>query len=290
MQGNRAGSLAAHEVTKSFGAAEVLRRVSLVVSSGRPRSASSGRTGSASRRCCASSPGSRSPTAAGSCAPAGPSATCRRSRTPRPGETLRALPRAPHRRGGGRAASSTRSPRGCADEPELADAYTDALDRFLALGGDDLDARGTRRSAPRSGLPTDARRGRLDALSGGEAARAALAAHPAGAVRRAAARRADEQPRLRRPRPARAVRDGRARGARRRLARPGVPRPDGRRGSSSSRPRRGEPREYAGGWAAYERSRERGTAPSTRRRPSATRPSARGTGSQSLGCGRRVRA
>jgi ATPase subunit of ABC transporter with duplicated ATPase domains len=60
------------------------------------------------------------------------------------------------------------------DEPALADAYSAALERFLALGGGDFDAR-ARSAAAEVGLAK-----RLDApaagLSGGEAARASLAA------------------------------------------------------------------------------------------------------------------
>jgi ATPase subunit of ABC transporter with duplicated ATPase domains len=60
------------------------------------------------------------------------------------------------------------------DEPELAGAYTAALDRFLALGGHDLHARAAAVTTE-LGLPD-----RLDdpiaALSGGQAARARLAA------------------------------------------------------------------------------------------------------------------
>ncbi len=60
------------------------------------------------------------------------------------------------------------------DEPGLADAYGDALDRFLALGGADFAAR-ARAAVAEVGLEA-----RLDdataSLSGGEAARAALAA------------------------------------------------------------------------------------------------------------------
>jgi ATPase subunit of ABC transporter with duplicated ATPase domains len=60
------------------------------------------------------------------------------------------------------------------DEPDLAGAYSDALDRFLSLGGADLAARAGAACAevglePSLDLP-------LTALSGGEAARAALAA------------------------------------------------------------------------------------------------------------------
>jgi len=62
-----------------------------------------------------------------------------------------------------------------AADPAAVDAYSDALDRFLALGGDDFDARAATVAAD-LGLPAD----RLDIavadLSGGQAARAGLAA------------------------------------------------------------------------------------------------------------------
>ncbi|MDQ2649908.1 MAG: ATP-binding cassette domain-containing protein, partial [Actinomycetota bacterium] len=61
------------------------------------------------------------------------------------------------------------------DQADTIAAYTDALEAFLALGGDDLDAR-TGAVLAEVGLPAD----RLDVpvgqLSGGQAARAALAA------------------------------------------------------------------------------------------------------------------
>jgi ATPase subunit of ABC transporter with duplicated ATPase domains len=60
------------------------------------------------------------------------------------------------------------------DEPELAHAYTESLDRFLALGGEDFDARA---AAVLDDIGLGRRAGReLATLSGGEAARAALAA------------------------------------------------------------------------------------------------------------------
>jgi ATPase subunit of ABC transporter with duplicated ATPase domains len=59
-------------------------------------------------------------------------------------------------------------------EPELADAYTDALDRFLLLGGADIEARAGVVCAD-VGLRTPLR-APLGTLSGGEAARASLAA------------------------------------------------------------------------------------------------------------------
>jgi ATPase subunit of ABC transporter with duplicated ATPase domains len=62
-----------------------------------------------------------------------------------------------------------------ATDPSVVEAYSEALDRFIALGGDDFDARAATVSAD-LGLPAD----RLDVavgdLSGGQAARAGLAA------------------------------------------------------------------------------------------------------------------
>jgi ATPase subunit of ABC transporter with duplicated ATPase domains len=60
------------------------------------------------------------------------------------------------------------------DEPELAEAHAEALDRFLALGGDDFLAR-ARAACADVGLPPERLELPLTALSGGEAARAALA-------------------------------------------------------------------------------------------------------------------
>jgi ATPase subunit of ABC transporter with duplicated ATPase domains len=60
-------------------------------------------------------------------------------------------------------------------EPALADRYADALDRFLALGGDDLEAR-ARAVCVEVGLPVDALSAPASSLSGGQAARARLAA------------------------------------------------------------------------------------------------------------------
>jgi ATPase subunit of ABC transporter with duplicated ATPase domains len=59
-------------------------------------------------------------------------------------------------------------------EPELAAEYGAALDRFLALGGADLEAR-ARETCVSLGLPADRLHDPLGALSGGEGARAALA-------------------------------------------------------------------------------------------------------------------
>ena len=64
-----------------------------------------------------------------------------------------------------------------ADDPNETnvDAYTDALERFLALGGDDLEARAGAVCAD-VGLPEDRLGVEVGVLSGGQAARAALAA------------------------------------------------------------------------------------------------------------------
>ena len=62
-----------------------------------------------------------------------------------------------------------------AEDSSLVDAYTDALDRFLALGGDDLEARSAQ-VCKDVGLPPDRLAIPVGALSGGQAARAALAA------------------------------------------------------------------------------------------------------------------
>ncbi|MGH3102568.1 MAG: ABC-F family ATP-binding cassette domain-containing protein [Gaiellaceae bacterium] len=59
--------------------------------------------------------------------------------------------------------------------PELAAAYSEALERFLALGGEDLEARAAAVCAD-VGLSHDRLRLPMGALSGGQAARAALAA------------------------------------------------------------------------------------------------------------------
>ena len=60
-------------------------------------------------------------------------------------------------------------------DPAAVDAYSEALERFLALGGADLDARAGDVVAD-VGLPADRLDVEVGALSGGQAARAALAA------------------------------------------------------------------------------------------------------------------
>ena len=91
----------------------------------------------------------------------------------------------------------------------LADRYSLALDRFLALGGGDLETRSAIVLAE-LGLPVTLDRPSVEQLRrrGGQAR---SRRDPALAVRRAPARRADERSRLRRPRTARAVRRWRRR-------------------------------------------------------------------------------
>jgi ATPase subunit of ABC transporter with duplicated ATPase domains len=61
-----------------------------------------------------------------------------------------------------------------ATDPDAVDAYTEALERFLGLGGDDLDVRAAVVCAD-LGLPADRLAVPVGSLSGGQAARAALA-------------------------------------------------------------------------------------------------------------------
>jgi ATPase subunit of ABC transporter with duplicated ATPase domains len=92
----------------------------------------------------------------------------------RPGETLRAYLA---RRTGIAAASAEldEAELALSAEPDSIDAHAAALDRFLALGGDDLDAR-TGAVLAQVGLPDDRLDVEIGHLSGGQAARAALAA------------------------------------------------------------------------------------------------------------------
>jgi ATPase subunit of ABC transporter with duplicated ATPase domains len=92
----------------------------------------------------------------------------------RPGETLRGY--LARRTGVAEAAAELdRLTAALADDPGHVEAYTDALERFLALGGDDLDARAGEVCAD-VGLAGDRLDVEVGALSGGQAARAALAA------------------------------------------------------------------------------------------------------------------
>ncbi|HEX4868854.1 MAG TPA: ABC-F family ATP-binding cassette domain-containing protein [Acidimicrobiales bacterium] len=91
-----------------------------------------------------------------------------------PGETLRAY----LARRTGVAAASDALDEATAEmtgEPDTIERYTAALEHFLAIGGDDLDAR-TGTVLAQVGLPADRLDVEVGHLSGGQAARAALAA------------------------------------------------------------------------------------------------------------------
>ena len=91
----------------------------------------------------------------------------------RPGETLRAY--LARRTGVAEAeAELDRLTAALAGDASLVEAYSEALDRFLALGGDDLEPRAMSALAD-VGIPADRSDVEVGALSGGQAARAALA-------------------------------------------------------------------------------------------------------------------
>ena len=165
----------------------------------------------ASRRCSGSSPVSTSPTPGRSCGTRrrSPSATSRRSDGFPAGESVRGFLA---RRTGVDAAerraleaAAARSPRAST----AADRYAAALERFLALGGGDLDVRAADVLAE-LGLPVALDRRGWHAL-GRRGRQAGARGDPALALRRAAPGRADERPRLRRARAAGAVRRRRPR-------------------------------------------------------------------------------
>ena len=92
----------------------------------------------------------------------------------RPGETLRAY--LGRRTGVAQAEADLDGlTAAMAGDPSLVDAYSEALERFLALGGDDFEARAMTALAE-VGVPADRIDVPVGALSGGQAARAALAA------------------------------------------------------------------------------------------------------------------
>ena len=169
MQGTQPGSLAAHGVTKSFGAAEVLRRVSLVVAPG-DRVGVVGPNGIGKSTFLRILAGLEDADG-GRIVRTGTVGYLPQEPDARPGETLRAY--LARRTGVGAAeAEMDGLAARLAAEPGLAHDYTDALERFLALGGGDFEAR-ARAVAAEAGLA------HLDqaigGMSGGEAARATLA-------------------------------------------------------------------------------------------------------------------
>ena len=109
---------------------------------------------------------------------------------------------------------------------EANDRYSSALERFLSLGGGDFQMR-ARSVCAELGLGARPRTRAHGPLRGRSRASRACGDTPL-AIRPAPARRAHERPRLRRARAPRAVSRRVSRRARRRLARPRLPRSDGR--------------------------------------------------------------
>ena len=165
------GSIVARDISKSYAAAQVLDRVSLVVAPG-DRVGIVGPNGIGKSTLLRILAGIEEPDA-GSVARSGAVGYLPQEPEARPDESVRDY--LARRTGVGLAEQemdALASRLGA--EPELAHDYSDALERFLALGGEDFDAR--------AGAALDevalGRRGdrAVSSLSGGEAARAALAA------------------------------------------------------------------------------------------------------------------
>jgi ATPase subunit of ABC transporter with duplicated ATPase domains len=169
------GTLAAHEITKSYGAVTVLAGVSLTISP-RSRVGVLGPNGIGKSTLLRLLAGLDEPDAGRIVRTPAALAVGYLPQEPKPlpGETLLAYLA---RRTGVSAAEREMDELAArlGAEPELADAYHDALGRFLALGGGDLAAR-ARGAAAEVGLGGRTLETPLDAMSGGEVARAALAA------------------------------------------------------------------------------------------------------------------
>jgi ATPase subunit of ABC transporter with duplicated ATPase domains len=165
------GSLAARDISKSYAAVQVLDRVSLVVAPG-DRVGIVGPNGIGKSTLLRVLAGVEEPDS-GRVVRGGAVGYLPQEPEARAGETVRGYLA---RRTGVGAAEDEMDALAArlADEHELAGAYSAALDRFLALGGEDFDARA---SAVLESVGLGRRSDReLSTLSGGEAARAALAA------------------------------------------------------------------------------------------------------------------
>ncbi|HVU76989.1 MAG TPA: ABC-F family ATP-binding cassette domain-containing protein [Gaiellaceae bacterium] len=165
------GALSAHDISKSYAAVQVLERVTLAVSPG-DRVGIVGPNGIGKSTLLQVLAGLEQPDS-GRVVRGGAVGYLPQEPEARPGETVRAYLA---RRTGVGAAEREMDELAArlGREPGLAGAYSEALDRFLALGGGDFDARagavlddvGLGRRADRE----------MTTLSGGESARAALAA------------------------------------------------------------------------------------------------------------------
>jgi ATPase subunit of ABC transporter with duplicated ATPase domains len=165
------GSLAARSISKSYAAVQVLDRVSLVVSPG-DRVGIVGPNGIGKSTLLRVLAGLEEPDR-GEVVRSGAVGYLPQEPEARPGETVRGY--LARRTGVGTAEDEMDALAGrLDDEPELTHAYTEALERYLLLGGADFDARA---GAVLDDVSLGRREDReLASLSGGEAARAALAA------------------------------------------------------------------------------------------------------------------
>ena len=189
-------------------------------------SASSAPTASASRRCCASSPGSTSPTR-GAVERSPRTLTVgllRQEIDPVDGRERARVPGPPdgdHRRP---PTALDRATEALGADDDSITAHAEALDRFLALGGDDFEAR-VGSVLAELGLPSDRLELAVDRPVGRSGGPRRTGRHPAQPAGRPPARRAHQRPRPRRPRSARALRRQQPVGHRHRVARPRLPRP-----------------------------------------------------------------
>src|SRR5262249_49197355 len=164
------GSLVARDISKSYAAVQVLDRVSLVVSPG-DRIGIVGPNGIGKSTLLRVLAGLESPDR-GQVIRGGEVGYLPQEPEARVAETVRHYLA---RRTGVGAAEKEMDARAArlGDEPELAHDYSEALERYLALGGGDFDAR-VGAVLDEVGLGRRAER-EMTTLSGGEAARAALA-------------------------------------------------------------------------------------------------------------------
>jgi ATPase subunit of ABC transporter with duplicated ATPase domains len=165
------GSLAARDISKSYAAVQVLDRVSLVVAPG-DRVGIVGPNGIGKSTLLRVLAGVEPPDH-GRLLAGGTIGYLPQEPEPRPGETVLAY--LARRTGvGGAEAEMDRLAAVLGAEPELAAAYSDALERFLLLGGEDFEARARGVLADVGLGPRTGRE--MSTLSGGESARASLAA------------------------------------------------------------------------------------------------------------------